>query len=123
MDPVDVEQRPEAVWIRHIQGLLVMLACLPKDGKLREAFELALQIDEGPVLSRISPPSDPDSFVGLKEWLESLWAVDGLTADEKELVEWQNSPENMEVALQEIMDVVAKIQPNARKVRMWPAGS
>jgi hypothetical protein len=103
---------PEAVWIRHIQGLLVILMCLPKDGKLREAFELALKLDEGPILSRINPPSDPDSFVGLKAWLESLWAVDGLTAEEQRLVEWQNSPENMQAAIQEMIAIAAKVRPN-----------
>jgi Family of unknown function (DUF5950) len=114
VDPADVERRPEAVWIRHIQGLLVLLMCLPKDGKLREAFELALNLDEGPILSRISPPSNPNSFFGLKEWLESLWAADGLTAGEKELIEWQNTPENMEIAIQELMDVAAKVNPKVR---------
>lgn len=111
MDAADVERRPEAVWIRYIQGLLVVFTCLPKDGKLREVFELALSLDEGPTLSRINPPNNPDSFVGLKNWLESLWAVDGLTPDEQKLVEWQNSVENMQAALQEIMDVAAKVKP------------
>jgi hypothetical protein len=99
------------VMIRQIQGLAVLLSCLPAGGKTRELFTLALALDEGVVLDKIGPPEDPDSDEGMKSWLESLWAQDGLTAEEQQIVDWQKDSDNMAAALAEFNDVAAKLTP------------
>jgi hypothetical protein len=94
--------------IRQVQMLMVLLSCLPSDGKVREVLKLALALPHEPCLSRISPPEDTSSR-GLKIWLESLWIREGLTSDEQKLVAWQRSGENMIAAVQELKDVEEKI--------------
>src|SRR5436189_6335319 len=98
----------ETVIIRHIQGLTVLLACLPSGGRVRELFALALALDEGPVLDKIGPPSSPDDD-GLKAWLEALWAEDSVTPDEQKIVDWQKDSDNMSAALTEFKDVGTKL--------------
>lgn len=94
--------------IRQVQMLMVLLSCLPSDGKVREVLELALALPHKPCLSQVSPPRDT-SFHGLKTWLESLWIREGLTPDEQKLVDWQRSGENMIAAVQELEEVEQKI--------------
>jgi hypothetical protein len=94
--------------IRQVQMLMVLLSCLPSDGKVREVLELALALPHEPCLSRVSPPSDT-SIRGLKSWLESLWLRGGLTSDEQKLLDWQRSGENMIAAVQELEEVEQKI--------------
>jgi len=94
--------------IRQMQMLMVLLSCLPSNGKVREALELALALPHEPCLSRINPPMDT-SFRGLKTWLESLWVREGLTPDEQELVDWQRSGEHMIAAVQELKEAQQKI--------------
>ena len=65
-------------------------------------LELALALDYEPVLSRLTPPGEPDPFRGHQPWLESLWARPDLSAQERQLVEWQNTNDNMEGAIREI---------------------
>lgn len=100
----------EMVIIRHIQGLTALLSCLPAGGKVRELFGLALALDEGPVLEKLGPPSSPDDE-GLKAWLESLWAADGVTPDEQKIIDWQQNSDNMAAALAEFIDVGNKLSP------------
>ena len=90
--------------IRQVQQLMVLCALLPPDGKLREVLELALALHEEPMLSRISRIDDFHPHT-VKAWLESIWLRDGLSAEEKELVDWQNISENMAAAMRELRNV------------------
>ncbi len=90
------------VVIRRLQGLTVLLACLPKDGRCREMFELALALDHEPVVSRLTPPGEPDPSRGHQPWLESIWARSDLSPQERQLVERQNDHEYMEGAIREM---------------------
>ncbi len=101
----------DLVTIRFIQGLTALLSCLPANGKARELFSLALDLNEGPVLAKIGPPKDPDSAEGMKTWLESLWAAEGLAPEERRMVEWQNDSDNMTAAIREFQDVAARLRP------------
>jgi hypothetical protein len=104
--------------IRQIQQLMIFCSLLPPDGKLREVLSLALSLHEEPVLSRVTPMSDIQPHAA-KAWLEALWLENGLSADEKELVRWQNDSKNMAAAIQELrnaeqqlgMRLVAEITP------------
>src|SRR5215472_16284778 len=71
--------------IRQIQVLLVLLSCLPPNGKLRKVFERALALPHEPILSRITPASDAH-FDDFKAWLEALWGQGALSPAERELV-------------------------------------
>lgn len=99
------------VTIRYIQGLTAVLSCLPAGGKARELLSLAMALDEGPVLNKVGPPTDPDSDDGMKTWLESLWAQEGITPEEQRLIDWQNDSDNMTAAIQEFEAVNAKLSP------------
>jgi|SRR4051812_20063387 len=94
--------------IRQIQMLMVLLSCLPQNGKVREACELALALPHEPCSSRISPLRDI-SFHGLKTWLESLWVQKELSPAEQKLVDWQRSGENMSAAVLELKEAEQKI--------------
>jgi hypothetical protein len=95
--------------IRQIQWWAVVLSCLPANGKARELFSLALSLDEGPWLERITPPIDPDSDEDMKEWLEYLWLRGNLSPEEQEMVDWQANSDNMSVAIAEYLAVVGKL--------------
>jgi hypothetical protein len=90
--------------IRQVQELMMLCALLPPDGKLRELLELALALPEEPVLARTAPVTDLHPHA-LKAWLESIWLRDGISADEKELINWQNTSGNMAAAIRELRDV------------------
>jgi len=94
--------------IRQVQMLMVLLSCLPSEGRVREVLKLALALPHEPCISRVSPPGDA-SVHGLKSWLESLWVREGLTSDEQKLVDWQRSGEHMIAAVQELKEVEEKI--------------
>lgn len=94
---------------RRIQGLVVLMSCLPNNGKCREVFELALALDHRAPSARLYPPTMPDPGRGHQPWLESLWARSDLSADERRLIEWQNSHKNMEVAIREFKPVHEKL--------------
>lgn len=90
--------------IRQIQQLMIFCSLLPPDGKLREVLSLALSVHEEPILSRIHPMTDIQPHAA-KAWLEAIWRVDGLSPEEKELVDWQNHSDNMAAALRELKHV------------------
>jgi hypothetical protein len=94
--------------IRQVQMLMVLLSCLPSDGKVREVLKFALALPHEACLSRVSPPMDT-SLRGLKGWLEALWVREGLSRDEQKLVDWQRSGENMIAAVRELEEVEQKI--------------
>ena len=96
--------------VRQIQGIAILLSCLPADGKLREFFTLALDAPHNEVLGRIEPPADPDSDEGYLTWLEGLWGADDSSAGEKRLVDWQANPDNMTAAVAELKAVAEKLR-------------
>jgi substrate-assisted peptide maturase DurN-like protein len=101
----------DTVTIRQIQGYMVLLSCLPANGKVREVFELALACDEGPWLDKVGRPSNPDDPDSYREWLEGLWAQGGLTPEEQAIVDWQNNSDNMSAAVAEWKALAAKLSP------------
>jgi hypothetical protein len=104
VDSLDVTT--DKVELRSIQYLIVLLSCLPRDGKCREVLELALALDEGPQVARLTPPEDGlKTSQGSLRWLESLWAREDLSPDEREVVWWQNDGRNMEAAIRELKAV------------------
>ncbi len=105
MTPIISDKRE----IRRIQGLILLLSCLPNDGKCREVFELALALDHRPTVQRLSSPGTSDGERGHQPWLESVWARANLSADEREIVEWQNRAENMEPAIREFRAIEDKL--------------
>jgi hypothetical protein len=111
MPPDDQEPAPEAearmanIEVQRLQMLVLLLACLPRDGKCREVLELALALDEGPPLAHLCPrrvDEDPHAF---HEWLEPIWGRLDLTEAEHEILWWQSSRDNVEVAIGEIRAV------------------
>jgi Family of unknown function (DUF5950) len=94
--------------IRQVQQLMVLCTLLPPDGKLREVLSLALSLHEEPILSRISPMTDTGPHAA-KAWLEALWRENALSAEEKELVRWQNDSDNMAAAIRELKNVERQI--------------
>jgi hypothetical protein len=88
--------------LRRLQGFALLLSCMPSDGKCRELFELALALDNKPILDRLVPPEDLAAPHGFQAWLESIWAREDLSPEEHEVIWWQNSPENLEVAIGEL---------------------
>ena len=96
--------------IRRIQGLIVLMCSLPADGKCREILECALALDHGRITPLLCAPGEPDRSRGHQPWLESLWARSDLTPDERRVVEWQNSPENMEAAIRELRSIQGTLE-------------
>ena len=92
-----------------INYLIVLLSCLPRGGKCREVFELALALDEVPQMARVSPPNDLDTHEGSRLWLESLWAQEDLSPEERRVVWWQGTNENMEDAIRELKAVESRL--------------
>lgn len=101
----------ETVLIRNIQGLTALLSCLPAGGKAKELFTLALALDENTALEKVGPPTDPDDDDAMKAWFEKLWAEDGITPEEKKIVDWQADSDNMTAALAEFQTITAKLGP------------
>ncbi|HWD09067.1 MAG TPA: DurN family substrate-assisted peptide maturase [Actinomycetota bacterium] len=95
--------------LRCIQFLIVLLSCLPAGGRCREVLELALALDEGPALARLNAPRDLTTNVGVLAWLDSLWAREDLSPEERELVWWQNDGQRMAAAIRELAAVEARL--------------
>ena len=94
--------------IRQVQQLMIFCSLLPPDGKLREVLSLALSLHEEPILSRSTPMTDIEPHAA-KAWLEAIWRENGLSAEEKELVHWQNDSDNMAAAIRELKHVERQI--------------
>lgn len=94
--------------ICQMHMLMVLLSCLPPNGKVCEMIELALTLPHEPCLARVNPLSDT-SFPGLKTWLESFWNQEELTPDEQKLIAWQRSNENMTAVVQELKEAEQQI--------------
>lgn len=85
-----------------MQALVALCACLPRTGKCREILELALAVDERPVLARLGPLEDPEAPHGFQQWLESLWMAEDLSQEEQDIIWWQNVVENLRSAIGEL---------------------
>jgi hypothetical protein len=94
--------------IRRVQQLMIFCSALPAGGKLREILSLALALPEEPILSRITPVPDLHPHAA-KAWLESIWLEPGPSAEEKELVDWQNDGGNMAAAIRELQSAEHRI--------------
>jgi hypothetical protein len=97
----------DTVLIRQIQGVAVLLSCLPAQGKARELFTLALDSPHDAWLGSVAAPDDPDSDAGIKAWLEGLLTQDA--AHGRRLAEWQADSGNMTAALAEYRAVAGKL--------------
>ena len=98
-----------AVELRRFQSLVLLMCCLPPDGKCREIFDLALALDNKDILGRLAPPEGFEQPHGFQSWLESIWAREDRSREEDEVVWWQNVPENLEVAIDEIRAVEERL--------------
>ena len=109
-DPTTAQQgtQPHGDTVRQIQLMVAILQGLPTGGRLREIFEYALRLDNGPLMSR-ARPADDTSFSGLMSWMENTWALDGLSDDEKRLVDWQRDEDAVTDAVQELEAIQASI--------------
>jgi len=94
--------------IRQVQQLMIFCSLLPPDGKLREVLSLALSLHEEPILSRSTPMTEVGPHA-TKAWLEAIWRENGLSAEEKELVHWQNDSDNMAAAIRELTNAERQI--------------
>jgi len=93
---------PEVDVIRQIQALGILCALLPRDGKLREALQLALELDGKPLTDRMTSVPDLHPHT-VKAWIESF--CPSRSPEEKELITWQSSSDNMEAAMRELREV------------------
>jgi hypothetical protein len=100
----------DRVLIRQIQGVAVLLSCLPADGKVRELFTLALDSPPDVWLDRVRTPDDPDSHEGMKAWLEGVWGREA-AAEGRRIAEWQSDSDNMTAALAELRAVAGAVAP------------
>ncbi|MCO5973470.1 MULTISPECIES: DurN family substrate-assisted peptide maturase [Actinoallomurus] len=102
--PSDLTKHRAIETVRQIQHLMLLCALLPPDGSLQEMLRLALALPEEPLLARVTPVTDlhPQAT---KEWLESFFIRDGISAAEEELIAWQNDKPKMDAAVTEIKDV------------------
>lgn len=89
--------------IKQVQILMVLLSCLPANGKLREALRLALEVPDEEALANVTP-CRLVSTDGLRTWINTIWSGE-LGDGMRDLVEWQRSSENMKAAIQELMEV------------------
>lgn len=100
----------DRVLIRQIQGVAVLLSCLPEGGKARELFTLALDSPQNVWQDRVRAPGDPNSDEGFKAWLEDVWAREALPGDGRKIVEWQADSDNMTAALAELRSVASTLE-------------
>jgi hypothetical protein len=104
--PVTTDDR---VLIRQLQGIAVLLSCLPAQGKARELFTLALASPYHVWQDKVQASDDADSDAGMKTWLEGVWAREDLSGDARKLVDWQADSDNMTAALAELRDVASTL--------------
>jgi hypothetical protein len=99
--PSDLTTHRAIETVRQIQHLLLLCSLLPPDGSLQEVLRLALSLHEEPLLARVTPVTDlhPQAT---KEWLESFWIRHQISAEEEELIAWQNDKPKMDAAITEI---------------------
>jgi hypothetical protein len=89
--------------IKQVQLLMVLLSCLPPDGKLREVLGMALEVPQSDALARVTPCAEV-STDGLRSWLTTIWGGEH-GAEMQALVDWQKNGENVKAAVKELLDV------------------
>ncbi|MFC4911956.1 DurN family substrate-assisted peptide maturase [Actinomadura gamaensis] len=99
--PSDLTKHREIDTVRRIQHLMVLCWMLRPDGSLARVLAKALAVDPLPLAERAAAVPDLHPQV-TKAWLESMWDPATLTADEMEVVAWQNNPAEILVAIDEI---------------------
>jgi hypothetical protein len=60
-------------------------------------------------MARLAAPDDLGTNDGVRLWLESLWAREDLSPEEREVVWWQNNGRNMDAAIRELKAVEARL--------------
>ncbi|MFA1549835.1 DurN family substrate-assisted peptide maturase [Actinomadura chokoriensis] len=87
--------------VRQIQSLMLLCSVLPPDGRMREMLKLALEVRNEEFPADIAPIRDlhPQAT---KTWLEFFWTRVGISAEERELIDWQNDKEKMDTAVEEL---------------------
>lgn len=90
--------------VRQIQHLMLLCSLLPPDGALQEVLRRALSLNEEPLLARITPVTDLHPLA-TKEWLERFWILTQVSAEEEEVIGWQNDKPKMDVAITEIKNI------------------
>lgn len=83
---------------------MLYCALLPPEGSLAHALRMALSLHEEPLLTRVTPVEDlhPRST---NAWLESIWALDRLSAEEEELIAWQTEKPSIDTAAEELRNI------------------
>ncbi len=97
------EIQPNWGEIKQVQLLMVLLSCLPQDGKLREVLRLALDVPDDEALANVTP-CPVVSTDGLRSWLNEVWGGE-LSERMQELVRWQRDGRAMQQAIRELMEV------------------
>ncbi|MDL4773539.1 MULTISPECIES: DurN family substrate-assisted peptide maturase [Thermomonosporaceae] len=99
--PSDLTKHKGIETVRQIQGLMLLCSVLPPDGKMREMLKLALEVRNEEFPADIEPISDlhPQAT---KTWLEFFWTRVGISAKERELIDWQNDKPKMDIAVEEL---------------------
>ncbi|MFB4309129.1 DurN family substrate-assisted peptide maturase [Actinomadura sp. GTD37] len=106
--PSDLTKHKGIETVRQIQSLMLLCSVLPPDGKMREMLKLALEIRNEEFPADIAPIRDlhPQAT---KTWLEFFWTRVGISAEERELIDWQNTKEKMDVAVQELQNAERRL--------------
>ncbi|WP_131737521.1 DurN family substrate-assisted peptide maturase [Actinomadura roseirufa] len=94
--------------VRQIQSLMVLCSVLPPDGKMREMLKLALDVRNDEFPADIEPIRDlhPQAT---KTWLEFFWTRVGISAEERELIDWQNDKPAMDTAVKELQNAERRL--------------
>ncbi|MFD0683450.1 DurN family substrate-assisted peptide maturase [Actinomadura fibrosa] len=106
--PSDLTKHEGIETVRQIQSLLVLFTVLPPDGKMREMLRLTLDVRNEGFPADIAPIRDlhPQAT---KTWLEFFWTRAGISAEERELIDWQNNKQKMDIAVEELREAERKL--------------
>lgn len=101
---------PDVSVLQRLQGLVLLMSCLPPAGACRQILQSALDLDPDGPLRRLTPPGDHNSPHHFQLWLESQWGQVDLSPEEQEVVWWLLEGDNMEVAIRELNVVEARVK-------------
>ncbi|WP_019631333.1 DurN family substrate-assisted peptide maturase [Actinomadura atramentaria] len=106
--PSDLTKHRNIDTVRQLQHLVLLCSLTPPGTKLHELLTLALNTDERGLPERVSPVQDlhPQTT---KTWLEGIWNPELISADEMELVAWQNNKAHMDVAVDQIQRIERRL--------------
>ena len=100
----------ESSVLQRLQGLVLLMSCLPPDGACRQILQSALDLDAGGPLKRLTPPGSLNSPHNFQLWLEAQWGRVDLSPEEQEVVWWLLESDKMEVAIGELNEVEARVK-------------